>query len=771
MGISITNKEFLQAVFNNPPESLCAWITSFKTNPSNSKEWRGNPTPLRACKDYAESNAYFSVSLFNANAPRRQKETMKEMHLVVLDDAHSLSIKPSWKLETSENNYQIGFILNKPVTDHQLATRFLQEISRKSYVNQNDQNGNNPVRYVRLPVAVNTKTDPVFVSRLTEYSPEQRYSLDGLIDALHLDQKFIYTGKSTYSSSKEIGFKGPGSVGADIEEMKRMIVEDGRYHDQMLKITAKLVSQGMNFESVKAYCESFMLAIPHKQRRSNWSNDFSDIGHMVQGAIEKGFANRLHLGHQVNLTTGEIAEFNGGQQYGDIYNGKVFAQLFAGRLLYCHSSQKWLRWDGHIWHWCLSSEQDVFAKEASKELVCRAAQAFAQDPNSTENRLIMANAKQTLNNQKREAMLRAATTEPNMFIGSMGELDTDPMLLGCTNGVISLKTGTLLQSDPKMLITKQVLATFDPNATAPLWEKFISECFLGDEETILYIQKALGYSITGDVTEEVMHFCHGVGSNGKTLLTNVIYNLLGDYAAIADTDLLMRKDKTNDNTPTPDIARLQGKRFVVANEFEEGRRLNDKNLKTLASKQSLHTRELYGTPFEFMPSHKLWATTNHKPYISDQSEGAWRRIRLIPFLNRVTGDQIDYQLEEKLMREASGILNWLIKGCLMWQAERLHPSFLIQKGSNEYRNESDVLGLFITECCKVGQAEKVEQQDLFNQWRRWCVENGHQVGSKRTLTIRLEARQISSKSYIGKSRAYQGIGLDLSAVFTQLEAA
>ena len=168
------------------------------------------------------------------------------------------------------------------------------------------------------------------------------------------------------------------------------------------------------------------------------------------------------------------------------------------------------------------------AKQASNELIRRAAQAFASNPKGEENKQIQASAKQTLNNQKRADMLRAASTEPGMWIGSMAELDADPMLLGCSNGVINLTTGTLLASDPKMLITKQVRAAYQPEAAAPLWGRFISECFLGDAETIRYIQKALGYSLTGDVGEEVMHFFYGVGSNGKKLLTNVIYNILSD---------------------------------------------------------------------------------------------------------------------------------------------------------------------------------------------------------------------------------------------------
>lgn len=772
MGISITNQEFLQAIFNNPPASRCAWVTNFKISPSKAThQWGGRLTPLHECRDYEDSNAYFSVSLFDSEAPKRRKETMKEMHVLILDDASSVSIAPSWRLETSENNYQIGFILDKPITDVELGTRLLQEVSRKSYVTSSDPSGNNPVRYVRLPVGVNTKYSPAFSHRLVEFEPSRRYSLDTLIEALGLDPAQIYRSNEAILATPSRLERFFSYSGVDVVEMKRQILADGRYHDQMLKITAKLVSDGMPPEEVKSQCEQFMLSIPLDQRRSNWSNDFADIPHMVKGAVEKGYANRLRLGHHVDLHTGEIIETCEGQMYGDIYNGRVFAQMFAGRVLYCHASKEWLFWNGQVWQWSLSGELDVLAKQASNEIIRRAAQAFADNPKGEENKLIQANAKQTLNNQKRADMLRAASTEPGMSIASMAELDADPMLMGCSNGVISLPSGTLLVSDPKMLITKQVRASYDPQAKAPVWEKFISECFLGDAETIRYVQKALGYALTGDVSEEVMHFFYGVGSNGKTLLTNVIYNILNEYSAIADTDLLMRKDKTNDNAPTPDIARLQGKRFVVANEVEEGRRLNDKNLKVLASKQNMHARELYGKTFEFTPQHKIFVTTNHKPYVSDQSEGAWRRIRMVPFLNRVSGEQIDHELEDKLMSEASGILNWLIRGCVMWKKERLNPSSAVEQSSNEYRKESDVLGLFISDCCNEGPEEKVDQQTLFNRWRLWCIENGHQVGSKRTFTIRLEARGMNSKAYFRGARAYQGISLDLSTEFSQLEVA
>lgn len=760
MGVSISNQQFLQAVFNNPEESLCSWVTSFKENPGESKGWKGRPTPIHACRDYRDSNAYFSVSLFNLDAPRRQKETMKEMHLVVLDDAQSLSIKPSWKLETSENNYQIGLILEQPITDHHLATRLLQEISRKSFVNQNDQNGNNPVRYVRLPVAINTKTNPAFVHRLVEFSPERRYSLDHLINALHLDPQLIYQGKSTYSLPGDMELRIPGTAGVDIKEMKRMIVEDARYHDQMLKITAKLVSQGMGYEEVRSYCENFMLSIPHDERRPNWTNDFNDIGHMVQGAINKGFQVKKIGDIEVDLITGEIKKSEQMERYGDIYNGKIFASMFQNRLIYVHSRKRWLRWNGTVWEWCLAKEEDIAAKEATKEIARLAGEAFASNPKDSDKAHILSNARSVLNNGKRNDMVMASVSEAGMSLYGMEKLDSDGMLLGCSNGVINLNAGTLLAPNPRMYITRQVQAKFNPEAKAPLWEKFMLETFKGDAQTVRYMQAAFGYGITGVIREEVIHFCYGGGQNGKSVMANVLVRILGDYTVTANAKMLMRKEGASSSDASPEIARLQGARFVFANEVEERQVVNEQVIKMLAGREKIEARYLYSEPFEFWPTFKVFVRANHKPMITDLTDSIWRRVRLVPFENTIPDDCVDQNLEEKLMAEREGILAWLVAGCLIWQQEGLNPSAKILECTRSYRLESDKVGTFVEECCELSEDAKVERDILYAYWRSWCADAGIHPLNRNKFTRRLkEVYGIDPGGYIGKTRAYVGLNL------------
>lgn len=760
----ISNKDFLNAIFSEPPPNLGVWIASFDSNPQEKKSgarWGGNRFPIAQCPDYQSQNAYFSVSLFNLNdlTPARRMDRAHSMHVIVLDDSEGIALEPSWMLETSPGNYQTGYILKTPITDMEMARRLLKEIADKSYVNSNDSSGNNPVRYVRLPVGCNTKNDEPFKHVLIEFDPSRRYSLDEMISALSLDRAVVIEAKAPKQSKSLSGFGG-----VNPSELTAIIQSSEHYHEPMRDLIAHNLGKGVHPEQVKYMAQGLMLSIPENERRANWKNDFDDIEHMIKGGVDKNFGNRTVLGMTVDMATGEISSPDTHKQkYGDIYNGEVFAQLFKGKFLFCHSSRLWYRWTGIYWQGCAQNEHQIAAKEASQELVRRAAEEFTKNPTGAETKMVQNNAKQTLNNNKRDDMLRSASTEPGMSISSSAELDADPMLLGVRNGVLNLRNGTLVEPDPKMLISKQAGVDFDRDAKAPLWEKFIRETFLGNQDQIHYVQKALGYSLTGDVSEEVSHFCYGAGNNGKTLMTNIMYSLLGDYAAIVDTDVLMRSDNVGNSAASPELARLQGIRFGVANEVEEGRRLNDKNLKKLASKQAITARELYGRIFEFMPTLKLWITTNHKPFVSDQTDGAWRRIRLVEFNNNLTKDQIDFELEDKLLSEKSGILNWLVEGCQMWITERLEMTAQIEKAGNDYRAESDVLGTFLEEHCDLGPEFKIAHKDLFQNWRSWCNENGHVAGAKNGLTRKLDVRGISSKGWLDGKRAYVGLKLNKSS--------
>jgi len=342
----------------------------------------------------------------------------------------------------------------------------------------------------------------------------------------------------------------------------------------------------------------------------------------------------------------------------------------------------------------------------------------------------------------------------------MGEFDGNPMLLGCRNGIICLITGRLLTPDPKMLVTRKVNAEYDPDASCSTWLQFLNQCFTGDKETIDYIQKALGYSLTGLVTEEVLHFCFGMGRNGKSVFANVITKIMGGYAITAPAEMLMRRER---NGATNDIARLCGSRLVLANETRSDQRFDDLMIKTLVSTERISARFLHNEYFDFWPSFKIWIRGNHKPVITDDSNGAWRRIRLVPFENNIPEEDVDPDLENKLLIEKNGILAWMVQGALRWKSEGLVSSSRIKAASNQYRNDCDIIGEFIEDNCTIDPNAKVPRTVLWGKWQFWSNQNGHYTGSKKTFTRRLKDRGIADDGYLNGVRAYVGIDLGGSA--------
>jgi len=443
---------------------------------------------------------------------------------------------------------------------------------------------------------------------------------------------------------------------------------------------------------------------------------------------------------------------------GDLDNARDFRSMFEGEFLFCYSNKKWLRFNGLRWEWCLKGEEVGAAKEVSQKLIEKAAELFKIDPNSANAKAWQALARSSRNNGRILAMLELSASEPGMSIANFSELDSQPMLLGTQNGVFDLKAMRFLPSDPKLLISRQVNARYNRAATCPVWLNFLNETFLENQDLIDYVQKAFGYSLTGDVSEEVLHFCFGRGKNGKSVMANVIVKIMGDYVQTANFDLLALKE----SSATNDIARLAGARLVMANETRENERLDDQKLKMLVSTEKLTARFMYGEFFEFWPQFKIWLRGNYKPIVTDSSEGAWRRLRLIPFENQVSTDNTDYRLEEKLLAEKDGILAWMIDGCHKWQQTGLKPPKRIVDASNVYRNESDLLGEFLEDCCEKGPRLEEEQKIVFSAYRHWCIENGTRCPSQSSFTRKLGSRGIDTIRQKDKgevSRLYRGLCL------------
>ncbi|MGM1412838.1 phage/plasmid primase, P4 family [Bacillus cereus group sp. BceL300] len=325
--------------------------------------------------------------------------------------------------------------------------------------------------------------------------------------------------------------------------------------------------------------------------------------------------------------------------------------------------------------------------------------------------------------------------------GEREEFDKYKYLFNVENGIVDLKTGKLQQHDRELGLTKITNVSFDENAKCPTWLAFLDQIFLGDQDLVEYMQRLIGYSLTGDISEQIMMFLVGGGSNGKSTFINTIKDLLGEYGKQAKSDTFIKKKDTGANN---DIARLVGARFVSAIESEEGEKLSESFVKQITGGEPVLARFLRQEYFEFIPEFKVFFTTNHKPVIGGLDEGIWRRVKLIPFNLNLPSHKRDKRLPEKLSLEMPGILNWAIEGCMKWQQGRLKEPKVVAEATGKYKDDMDILAPFLDEVCYVDERENesitIEAKELYNVYERWCFNSGERALGNRSFYRMLETK-------------------------------
>jgi putative DNA primase/helicase len=283
---------------------------------------------------------------------------------------------------------------------------------------------------------------------------------------------------------------------------------------------------------------------------------------------------------------------------------------------------------------------------------------------------------------------------------NVDELDTDPWLFNVNNGTIDLRTAELREHRREDYITKLAPVTFDTNAPCPQWEEFLRRIFNGNEELIGYVQRLVGYCLTGSTEEHVLPILLGTGANGKSTFLETIMGMMGrDYAMKAPPGLLMAK--RGESHPT-ERADLFGKRLVACVETGENRRLAEALVKELTGGDRIRARRMREDFWEFAPTHHLRIASNYKPVIRGTDYGIWRRIKLIPFEVVIPEAEQDKKLPTKLSYELSGILSWCVQGCLDWQQHGLRHPACVDRATSGYRNEMDAVSQFIDEHCERG---------------------------------------------------------------------
>jgi putative DNA primase/helicase len=435
----------------------------------------------------------------------------------------------------------------------------------------------------------------------------------------------------------------------------------------------------------------------------------------------------------------------------DLGNARRLIHRHGVDLRFHVASHRWLVFDGQRYVPDETHEVQRLAKDAALSIYNEA--ASAEDSKLKERLAAWAIRSQA--GQRLREMVELAISEPGIPVTAQA-LDRDPWAFNVLNGTLDLRTGVLHPHDRADLITKLAPVTFDPSATCPTFDAFLRRILSDDAETLAFIQRAVGYSLTGLVTEQVLFLLYGTGANGKTRFLESQRLLLGGYSAQADFSSFTER---RGEGPRNDLARLHGARLVLSSEANEGRHLDEAVVKQLTGGDTIAARFLYGEHFEFRPQFKLWLAANHRPNVRSVGEAMWRRIRLIPFQVTIPESERDPQLGEKLAAELPGILNWAVDGCLAWQRGGLGGAPAVRAATDEYRQEMDELAGFLADRCSLNPLAKTPASELYTAYRAWCGGAGERVQSQRWFGLRLGERPGLAKRKTARAVVWHGVGL------------
>ena len=407
----------------------------------------------------------------------------------------------------------------------------------------------------------------------------------------------------------------------------------------------------------------------------------------------------------------------------DTGNAQRMADMYKDAVGYNYTDKRWMLYDSGKWIYDPMGYIYNFIDKSVEQMAKEKDIYIKMDKDSDDGNQTMEKAfEKHLKRSRSHTGKKNIEQEVQHYVAlSHVVFDRNRELLNTASGVIDLTDFSLRDSTPKDYFTKSIAAHYDVSAKCPLWEKFLHEIFANDADMIRYIQKAVGYSLTGSTQEQCAFLLIGDGCNGKSTFLDIIRQLFGDYASNIQAESLMIRN--NNNGINSDIARLRGARLVTSAEPNEGLRLNEGLIKQLTGGDIVTARKLYGDEFEFKPEFKLWMAANHKPVIRGNDHGIWRRMHIVPFTVQIPKEKIDKTLIDKLLTEIDGVFQWALEGLKLYQSEGLELPEMVSAATAEYRMEMDVVARFLEECTENSFAGMVRASDLYQTFALWAKNN------------------------------------------------
>lgn len=513
----------------------------------------------------------------------------------------------------------------------------------------------------------------------------------------------------------------PGEQRAFLTRAARSVLATGQTVDEV----AQLLWEGENDRGGICAC--------------TWSRDpwtFEEVLYIVEDVFRKA----PPTSWTEDEKTGEDDEF----LWDDMGNADRLVSLFdAGHLFYVRDWGKWYVWDVDNNRWCESTGDLVANRWQSYT-----GAAFQEAFQSNDQQFV-----KWLKRCRSRAMTDNAMWFAKINVGKKpGDLNKDPFLLNVQNGVLDLRTGDLLDSDPKLLLTKQARAEYNPKAKSALWNKFI-KTLIPDPELRSFVQKVFGYTLTGSIEEQKFFYFHGPPASGKTTLLEVFSHLLGNYSESSDASTFVQKEQQSG--PSEDIARLANARMVVTHEVEENSRWAVAKIARLTGGDEIPARFLHQNTFTFYPKFKLFFSANHKPKIGSARSGIWRRLIIVPIDRVIPESERDPMILNKLQqpKHMSAVLSWALEGCLMWMRDYEKGNFLlvpdvVKDEVDTYKQEESqamqFASLFLVRT--TSDKDRIPRRELYKIYQGWCDSEGR----KFPLTANKLTRELQDLGYTAK---------------------
>jgi putative DNA primase/helicase len=418
-----------------------------------------------------------------------------------------------------------------------------------------------------------------------------------------------------------------------------------------------------------------------------------------------------------------------------------FAEQHRHELRYIAAWSRWMIWDERQWRF----DDTLHAFNLARQ-ICR---EVATECNKKRTASILASAKTV-------AAVERLSKADRRIAATVAQWDPDPWLLNTPAGIVDLRTGDVQSHDPTLYMTK--ITAVAPGEDCPIWHTFLERITAGDTSLIDFLQRVVGYSLTGVTREHAMFFGYGTGANGKSVFVNTISGILGEYHRTAPIETFTAS--SGERHPT-DLAGLRGARLVTAIETEEGRRWAESKIKALTGGDQISARFMRQDFFEYVPQFKLLIAGNHKPGLRSIDEAIRRRFHLIPFTVTIPPDERDDTLTERLREEWPGILAWMIDGCAKWLEQGLRPPEAVTAATAAYLEAQDAISAWMDECIERVPRDPtawVSAKELFESWSAWATAAGEYIGTRPRLIDKLESKGLEARRR-NHGRGFAGLAL------------